>query len=415
MSASNMAGSGQANTAWAEPRMYPLLAVTYYAFVFSIVFDIPEKGIPVELHTITGCAFLLASFFQPGICYRRIPQAALWFGLYWGVYLIQTITSDHLDEALKRCAQFPLLVVLFCASYNVMQAEHVARNTLVAILLSCFVLACVQHSGIANFVGASEAGRYGERDTVLGQNPNFLALHMVLGIIAAIALRGNKAAPLAVPGFVLLVMIMLMALSIIRSGSRAAILALVVGLVTLQLRKETGSSRLRTGLVAVAALAFVVVSAFLSESMRARLEASMETGDMAKRELIYPASRDMILERPVLGWGPVDNNYQLAARVPRADLPTRETHNVVLEVLSETGIVGALPFLIAVGLCLRGAWIGRHGPFGIPWLALTAAVLVGKMASAGIYLKMHWLVLAAALACGNRFITHSREDSQAPM
>jgi O-antigen ligase len=415
MSTSNAAGSWQASTAWAEPRLFPLLAVTYYAFVFSIVFDIPEKGIPVELHTIAGCAFLLASFFQPDICYRRIPQAALWFGLYWGVYLIQTIGSEHLGEALKRCATFPLLVVLFCASYNLMQAEQVARNTLVAILLSCFVLACLQHSGLANLVGSSEAGRYGERDTVLGQNPNFLALHMVLGIVAAIALRANKAAPLAVPGLVLLVMIALMATSVIRSESRAAIIALAVGLVTLQLDKETGSSRLRTGLVAVAALAFVIVSAFLSDTMRARLEASMEAGDMAKREFIYPAARDMILERPFLGWGPADNNYQLAARVPRTDLPTRETHNVVLEVLSETGIVGALPFLIAVGLCLRGAWIGRHGPLGIPWLALTAAVLVGKMASAGIYLKMHWLVLAAALASGDRFIRHSRENSQAPM
>src|SRR5712691_4805654 len=47
----------------------------FYAFVFSIPLEYPDRTIPVELHTITGALFLVIALLQPSVCFRRPPAA----------------------------------------------------------------------------------------------------------------------------------------------------------------------------------------------------------------------------------------------------------------------------------------------------------------------------------------------------
>jgi O-antigen ligase len=134
--------------------------------------------------------------------------------------------------------------------------------------------------------------------------------------------------------------------------------------------------------------------------MAERIDAALSSHDLALRQDLFPASWEMFLQKPVAGWGPVNHQYELETRVPRAELPYRETHTVFLELLTETGLVGAIPFVAAMVLCVVAGWRGRMGTLGALPVALAVAVIVHRMSTAGLYTKAHWLALALALAAG---------------
>jgi O-antigen ligase len=115
----------------------------------------------------------------------------------------------------------------------------------------------------------------------------------------------------------------------------------------------------------------------------------------------------MFLEKPLTGWGPAKNKYVLGSRLPWQGRPRRDTHNIVLEILTATGIVGAIPFLIGLGICVRAAWQARKGTEGILPFAMLSAILVGNMSGNYIAAKLFWFVLAYAAA--SRYLRGSTE------
>src|SRR4051794_17619585 len=59
-----------------------VLRWAFFVFLFSIVFELPERTIPLETHTLTGCVLLLAALLYPRRCFHPIPAALWWFGAY---------------------------------------------------------------------------------------------------------------------------------------------------------------------------------------------------------------------------------------------------------------------------------------------------------------------------------------------
>jgi O-antigen ligase len=72
----------------------------------------------------------------------------------------------------------------------------------------------------------------------------------------------------------------------------------------------------------------------------------------------------------------------------------------VLELMSATGIVGTIPFLIGLGLVGAAAWRARRGAFHMLPLAFLVTVLIGSMSGTWISSKILWLAFAIALASG---------------
>jgi O-antigen ligase len=131
--------------------------------------------------------------------------------------------------------------------------------------------------------------------------------------------------------------------------------------------------------------------------MRNRLEVSAE-GNFAGREAIFPGLIQMSREKPLFGWGPVTNKYELGIRLHEIKHHRRDAHNVLLEVLSATGVVGLIPFLIAVALCTLAAWRARQGHHGILPAAVLVVVLVANMSGNRIANKIFWIACAYAVA-----------------
>jgi O-antigen ligase len=206
----------------------------------------------------------------------------------------------------------------------------------------------------------------------------------------------------------------LLGLAVLETGSRGGLASLLGGVLVFALAADSTRLRLRNGAIAALAISVLAFGALRLPVMKNRLVDSALTGNMAGREQLYPALWTMFLERPVLGWGPVTNTYELAQRIGERERPHRAAHNIVLELLTATGLVGTLPFLVGAWLCLRGAWQARKGQHGVMPLALFTALLIANMSGDWIASKLVWLVLAYAFASGEWHASVNHRTAPAP-
>jgi O-antigen ligase len=395
----------------------PIVRWAFYGFVLSIPFEYPPRSIPLEVHTITGLIFLVIALLQSGICYRKAPKAFWWYGAYLFIYLSLTLFySNHQNEAMIFFLNLIQAALLFWVSYNLLRYEDIVRAALLSFAISSAAVASLMVMGIGTTVyrSTSESDRY----TVLGQDPNTVGANMSLGIIALLGLTfglgaiKQRSSLIAKLRFYLTIgpLMALQAICLIMTGSRGGMTSLGVGLLAFTLKQGNILKMLRNFIVVLSALGFAGWVVINTEPMKSRYNKSVKRGDMSGRQFIYPHAFDMIEEKPFLGWGPGNQQYELYERTRHlefgdpAKLKTRKTkatHNLALEVLTSSGIVGAIPLFIYIGLCLWGGWKARATTQGILPFALAMAVLMVNMTIPWQAAKQGWLIFAYALVYGH--------------
>ena len=382
------------------PRAYyvpvpALIRWTFYLFVFSIPFEAPAHALPMETTTMTGALFLLAALTQPQRFFRWPPRAVWAFLAYCGVFWIAVAAGggQYLPEAAKSFA-FVLQGILICwAAYHVLQDPRVTNVALVILGVACVILAFMTLFGIMTRLSVDEDV---VRLTVLGQNPNRAARILMSGLLALVGVTYGRDRPLIQPRFLIWPLVAVIGLAIIEGGSRGGLLALMIGLAVFMFAGTSLTTKVRNVLVGMFALTALVFVVLASPLMQRRI-ALAEQGNLAKREEIWPAALGMVVARPWIGWG-AENLYELARRLPQEHRTTRDTHNLVLHVLTSAGLIGALPYFAGILLVLGAAWTGRHGALGMLPFALLLALMAGNMSANNIALKVQWLALALALA-----------------
>jgi O-antigen ligase len=374
-----------------------LLQGGLYLLVGSIPFEYPERTIPLEIPTLTGAVFLLGTLFHPRRSYGRVPAAALWFGAYLLAFLLSVVSGEG-ESAPAAMAEFVIVlqgVLVFVAATNLMQDQKVARRVLVTLVAACGVRAALPFLGLGRTSSVVWTG--GERVSALGQNANSAAMILAAGLIALVGLtllRRHKRALALVPAGLLAI---LMGLAILETGSRGGLVALLGGMLVFALAAGTWQQRVRNGVIATLAITLLALATLRLPMMKNRLVDSVTTGNMAGREQIYPALWNMFLEKPVLGWGPITNTQEVALRIGERERPRRAAHNLILELLTASGLVGAIPFLAGVWLAVRNGWRARRGEHGVLPLALLCTLFLANMSGDWLASKLLWLVLAYAL------------------
>lgn len=379
-----------------DSAVNPVVRVAFYLFVMSIPFEIPDRTIvPVDVPTLAGILFLLTTALNPSACFRRVPAALVWFVAYLWILALSSVVNGAEDsfEVVRLFIAMIQLLLIFWVGVNLLIDPVARRGVLLALAASCAARAAVQVLGIA--ATSHQVWTGGARVTAFGQNANLSAIILSAGLVAAIGLR---------KGLVSWALAGLMGMAIIQTGSRGGLLCAAVGLLAFLWHGSTGWARLRNAAVGLVGIGLLGWGALHSEMMRNRIEQAAEEGQFAGREQIYPALLDMFAERPVLGWGPINNQYQIARRIGEQKKVRRDAHNLVLELLTTAGVVGALPFLVGLALCVAGAWRARHGSQGALPLALLCAVLMGTISGTWIAGKILWLALAIALAAGRHHV-----------
>lgn len=383
--------TGAYATSRSRSAVFTIVRLAFYLFVFSIPFELPQRSFPVEIPTITGSLFLLTTFLQPTLSYRRIPGALLWFTAFLWVFGLSTLAnrSQHTFFVVQEFLLLLQLVLILWTGTNLLRDRVVMRGVLITLAIAVALRALVQILGLA--ATGTEVWTGGERVTAFGQNPNWSAIVLSTGAVTLLSLRPRVLTwPFAAA----------CAYAVIQTGSRGGLATLAVGLLVWAWGLgRTSAARIRGLTIGFVLLALLGYGVMQSEMLRARLFAA-EEGSLAGRERIYPAVMSMISERPLLGWGPIENQYEIAARIGEEKKDKRDAHNILFDLLSSTGLLGTIPFLIGIGLCVAAGWRAHDGPLGMLPLALLLTVLVGCISGTWIAAKILWLTFAIALAAG---------------
>jgi O-antigen ligase len=374
----------------------PIVRYGYYAFVMSIpleTVDIGVQGGVLSLSKIVGYLFILIALLQPSICFRK-PEQAFWgFALYAAAYVALGALqpADYLPTIVAGTLRLAQMLILFWVSFNLLQHEGMIKGTLVGLGLSCVVLACLQLAG----VGPSDEPQ--GRVTALAENANRLGGVLSLGALALVGLGYARARTdqgirvLAWP------CVGLLCTGILMTGSRGAMFGFIVGILCLLTKGGGGLSSFKVRAVAILLLIGLAVASYSNALVRDRWERAFYKGNLAGREKVLPEAWRMFTESPLVGWGPVNNHVELGARFGE---DTIDTHNLYLWVLTETGLLGGIPFFAALWICGRAAWIARRGPEGSLPIAMVGCIAIVNMAGTMLNHKLFWLALAYAVASG---------------
>jgi len=385
-----------------EPGTVPrALRWVLYGFVLSLPFEYPERAIPVEVTTLTAGIFVLASVFHPRVALARVSGALACFALLFLAYGLALYggTGDHEAEAIALMLRLGLAIGVFWAAANLLRHERTATATLTALVVACAVRAALPFAGVASNVRLQGGGT--ARLSALGQNANAGAMVLLFGLLALLGLvyaRRDRAGRI---GWWVWLLGGLMVAAIVATGSRGALLALTAGLLPfLVAGGGTARQRLRRTAAGLGACVLVLVSTQRSEVMQERVAESVESGDLAGREQLYPLLLGMLGERPITGWGPIDNQFELAARLRDGEHLRRDAHNLYLEVVTAGGLPAALFLLCGLAFCGAAAWRARRGPRGVLPLAFVLAICVANVSANLISFELGWLLLGYVVASG---------------
>ena len=382
-----------------EERPIAIVRWLFYLFMFSLTFETAGENVGlVEPPTVIGGLLVLSALLQPGL-FLRWPPKAFWFYI---IYLYLFITMGMLEPPMYRslfvhdATVMFQLVLLAWIGYGLMRDPQVAERALLTLAVACTVLSLLQLAGVANSA-VPEKGEMA-RAAALGFHPNHLARILILGLLAYVGFLYNRRKRLMRPLLICAPFIIIVTAVLIQTGSRGAILALGGALLIFALRRSSLKVKVLNTVGLLTLIGLLALAAFNSEIMRSRFEETIEEGDLARRELIYPTAIQMIKERPLLGWGPVTSVYELGMRLGHPEEETKNPHNLILYGLATSGFLGSLPLFIGIGFCVAAAWKGRNGPHGILPLAMVVAVLAANMSGVWLFNKLHWLVMAYAVA-----------------
>ncbi|HKY05361.1 MAG TPA: O-antigen ligase family protein, partial [Blastocatellia bacterium] len=190
----------------------------------------------------------------------------------------------------------------------------------------------------------------------------------------------------------------LIGVAVVQTGSRGGLLALGAGLLAFALTGKRLGVRIRNAIIVLLALGFFTFITIESEVTKRRFESAVQKGELARRERIYPTAWQMIQEKPLFGWGPVTSSYELGRRLGHPRELSKNAHNLVLEVLNVTGLAGAALFFTGTLLAALAAWKARNRAHGYLPAALVLTVLAANMSGLWHFNKLHWIVIAYALA-----------------
>src|SRR5262249_27993869 len=92
---------GQRATGTNHRAVNPLVRGAFYVFIFSLLFEWPDRPIPMEIPTLIGFIYLAFTLLQPKVCYRQLPKEFCFFAAYVLFFSLLCGFVRHQDDAIR--------------------------------------------------------------------------------------------------------------------------------------------------------------------------------------------------------------------------------------------------------------------------------------------------------------------------
>jgi O-antigen ligase len=377
-----------------------LVRWSFLLFVFSMPFETLETGFTsssLSLARAAGLLLFAACLIYPKQCFQRPPGAMWWFIGYiaiyslHGLYLPDEYWADFVVGLFTRVQLF----IFFWIAASLLKDEEFARHALLAFAIATLFLSLGMAFKLPGFHSHVREGR----TTVIGANANGLAFVMACAVLILLGLWPDKGVRRRWQSTALILSLFPLLAGLIMTGSRGGMTVLVIG-ASLYLAMRQNFKRKKAlifwGLMTLGAMVYMAMH---DPTASSRWEETYSTGSTSGRDTIYDAAIAMVYERPILGWQPVRSFFELGWRVKKAT--GRDTHSLFLALLTEVGLLGTLPFLIGLWLCIQAAWKARGGNLGAMPLSLMAALLAFSTVNTTLTGKTMWFILGVGIASGS--------------
>lgn len=380
-------------------NVLPSIRYAFYLFVFAIPFETASTGTVSAIGSIPmilGMVLTGAALLQPRVCFNPPPGAFWCFVGYFVVCLALGLTQnlDYIRPVLTKLFTLGQLLVLMWICFNLFRYPEICRNALLMFVAACTILSVLQILG----VGTVSVGQ--GRSSMFGDNANTLGATLALGLIVLVGITYGRTAVERRMTLLAWAVFPIIGTSIIMTGSRGALLALMLGIAILIIRDGSWGTKLKMASIAVLAIGFLALTALSDDAMRTRLERSWYKGETAGRDKIHDHAWGMFFQKPMLGWGPVYNMVELGSRLGKT---LKDTHSLYLMVLTETGLLGSILFFGGLGLLVRAAWLARVRIEGSLPMAMLTCLLIFNLSGTWQNRKLFWLTAAYVLASARSF------------
>jgi len=375
--------------------------IVRWAFLL-FVFTIPFECINIEairgaasVSRIAGLLFFSTCLLYPKVCFRRPPQAWWWFTGYTCVYVLSglLIPEEFVGPFIGELQTFIQLLALSWIGSTLLQEEKFTRHTVLTFSIATLLVVTGMLLGLPGFTQSWAGGRLSAANLGIGG----FAIITAMGAQALIGLGIDQTLRNIWMRVTFMAMSLFPIAAMIYTASRGGIIAFMIGVALYALPYRASKRKMVALLGATIAVVGVVYIVVNNSTALSRLETTYDRGDTSGRGEIFAASIEMIAEKPLLGWRPVMWAYELGAREGRG-YKARDAHNLVLHLLLEVGLLGAVPFLIGLGLCVRAAWIARVRSLGLLPLVWLVNVIATGMVLTPIRSKYLWLAVILSLA-----------------
>jgi O-antigen ligase len=305
------------------------------------------------------------------------------------------LSAQFVDSFIVQFKTIIQLLVFCWIGSTLLQEEKFARHMVLAFSIATLLAATGMLLALPGFAAIREGGRL----TMQGVNPDGASHLMAMGAHAliglGIAVEQTRRNIWRRVTFLALSLFPLTAL--VYTGTRGGVISFLAG-VALYILPYRGSKRKIAAILgATITIVCVVYTVVNNQNALSRFEKSYETGETSGRNRIYVAAIEMISEKPLLGW-PYGIFFEELWSRSSIGRKVVDAHNLFLYLLLEVGLLGTIPFLIGLGLCMRAAWTARVSSLGLFPLAWLVTMMVESMIGTTITSKTLWLVLIVSLA-----------------
>jgi len=368
-------------------------------FVFSIPLDSLSLIEGIALTRLFGLLFFFCYFLHLGLPFRlKLPPiypAMWWFAIYGFTVVLSLFSAaeGELRESIVSLFSLIQLLVLFWFSADLLRDEGLAKRCLLTFTFACVTVAAGTLLGLPGF-----DQEIGNRAAAFDLSPNYLALLMayatlILGSFCLYEKSWSGKRKLAMLGLAVPLLVLM-----VSSGSRSGLVTFLAGALVFFIIHRDLKKKFIASIVGLVGIAFIIFLIEQNPLMTERWEKAVTEGDTTGRGEIYRFALELIGERPILGYQGSLNAAQALNQRRSGGQGRQDAHNLYLRLLLEGGLLGALPFLVGLGICVLSAWNARNGPYGpLPFVIMTCTIIFNMTAS-GVRYKELWLFLGLTLA-----------------
>jgi O-antigen ligase len=324
--------------------MNQLQKYALYLFCFSLNFekwDPLNTGIDFIVTKVTITIYLLFSIADFKSLYS-IKHFKLYFYPLFSFFLLLTFMS-YINKTSTYSIFFNIpfflnLLALIVAANQERRNPQILLKGLFVFSIGSVVMTLMYFSGMESI------SELENRVTIFGSNQNELGLNLAISILIFISIIYEIKLKFIKNMYLLYTTFPLMLIFLVRTGSRVAIISLFIGIIIffLLIKTQIKGSKLFMILSLFFVLFFVWELYVKDTYVAERLFSSVNDGDLSGREIIWLTTIELFVKNPFFGMGETGYLYAFNFITEDGGSP----HNVIIEVLCYTGIVGLIFFMV---------------------------------------------------------------------